>query len=164
MLQSPSIFSLSRSLASALMGFPLYEMKPVVWLPSPIHSEAYALAESLFTLITPSSPNAADWPLDADGSIVRKGGITEEELIRSAGKLRIISRNGSSSLPPSPSLRHGLPDRRAQALATRRSLLRSAPSTLLSLSTRLPLLPLTRPPPAPPASQRSLTRAYPSTS
>lgn len=70
--------------------------KPVVWMPTRIHPEAHQLAVDLFDVIQPGDSRASNWWDYADGSVVRTGGISAEELEK-AHKLKIISRNGVSS-------------------------------------------------------------------
>ncbi|KAI0031225.1 D-isomer specific 2-hydroxyacid dehydrogenase [Vararia minispora EC-137] len=67
--------------------------KPVVWMPSGIHPDAFKLANELFDVITPEDPRAANWWVYADGSVVRTGGISVEEAEK-AHRLKIVSRNG----------------------------------------------------------------------
>ena len=71
--------------------------KPVVWIPTRIHPNAFQLAIELFDVITPDDPRAENWWEYAEGSVVRTGGISESELEK-AHKLKIISRNGAFSL------------------------------------------------------------------
>lgn len=67
-------------------------------MPTRIHPQALALAHSLFDVITPADPRAPVWPTLAVAAVVRTGKITPEELRMSAGKLRIITRNGELSM------------------------------------------------------------------
>ena len=68
--------------------------KPVIWMPTRIHPEAHKLAVELFDVIQPGDPQASNWWEYADGSVVRTGGISVEE-VEKAHKLKIISRNGT---------------------------------------------------------------------
>jgi hypothetical protein len=77
-----------------------FATKPVVWMPTRIHPEAFKLANELFDVITPLDTRAKNWWDYADGAVVRTGGISKEE-IEKAHKLKIVSRNGTLIVRPS---------------------------------------------------------------
>lgn len=75
---------------------PLARRKPVLYLPTPIHPAARALAADRFDVIDADSPRAATWTDEADAVVVRQGGVSADEA-RRAVRLRIIARNGCAA-------------------------------------------------------------------
>lgn len=68
--------------------------KPVLYIPSPLHKDAYTHAAALgFDILTPEDERSQNWEEITDAVCLRQGKLIGD--LNKAQKLRIIARNGT---------------------------------------------------------------------
>ncbi|MCG6535014.1 MAG: hypothetical protein L7F78_10040 [Syntrophales bacterium LBB04] len=73
------------------------QAKPILYIPSPLHPDAYTRAEELgFDTLLPTDPRSKKWYLHADAVCLRQGTLSGgKEALLQAKRLRIVARNGT---------------------------------------------------------------------
>ncbi|GAA6059223.1 hypothetical protein JCM10212_006616 [Sporobolomyces blumeae] len=84
---------MSSSLATPGPSRPESPELPILYLPTPIHPDALALAHEHFDVVTPDDSRGPTWYEHAVASVVSAGRLKQADVAK-AHKLKVITRNG----------------------------------------------------------------------